>query len=111
MYAANQHVIRAASAEDERALRELAALDSQRPLSGPALIGEIDGRPAAAIALSVGRVVADPLRPTSAIRQALRLRASGAKAQSRTPAVEDRIRAALAAFRARAARPAATAGC
>jgi hypothetical protein len=111
MYAANQYVVRAASKGDERVLRELAALDSQRPLSGPTLIGELDGEPAAALALSDGRVVADPLRPTGALRQALRLRASAVTARSRTPALEERIRVALAGFRARAERRAASAGC
>jgi hypothetical protein len=48
MYPTNAYVIREATDADERALRWLAELDSQRPLSGPALVGEIDGSPAAA---------------------------------------------------------------
>ena len=52
MFAANAYVIRHATGADK-----LAELDSQRPLTGPALVGEIDGRPAAAISLTDGRVI------------------------------------------------------
>ena len=67
MYPANRYVIRQATAADERTLRQLAAHDGQRPLSGPALIGE---------------------------------RAGVLRAYSRTPSVTERIRAAMAPFRA-----------
>jgi hypothetical protein len=59
LYPPNHYVIRRATAEDEPALRQLAALDSQRPLSGPALIDEIDGVPAAALWHTEGRPIAD----------------------------------------------------
>ena len=51
MLPANTYVIRPATDDDQPALEALAELDSQRPLHRPALIGEIDGRPAAAISL------------------------------------------------------------
>jgi hypothetical protein len=40
MYSANRYVIRLATALDAPTLRRLAALDGQRPLSGPVLVGE-----------------------------------------------------------------------
>ena len=70
MLPANTYVIRQATVDDERALRGLAELDSQRPLDGPVLIGEIDGRAAAAISLADGRAVADPFQFTVHLRQA-----------------------------------------
>jgi hypothetical protein len=101
MYPANYYVIRPATAEDESALQQLAQLDSQRPLSGPALIGEIDGIPAAALSLTDGRLVADPLQPTTVLRPVLRMRAGALDAYSRTPSLAERIRAAMAPFRVR----------
>jgi hypothetical protein len=104
MYPGNYYVIRPATPEDERALRQLAELDSQRPLSGPALIAEIDGAPAAALSLTEGRVLADPFRRTAVLGQLLRMRAGALEAYSRTPSLAERIRAAMAPFRARTAR-------
>jgi hypothetical protein len=71
MFAANTYVIHHFAGADR-----LAELDSQRPVTGPALVGEIDGRPAAAISLADGRVVADPFRPTADVVELLRLRTS-----------------------------------
>lgn len=48
MFPSNAYVIRRATEDDEVELRRLAELDGQRPLTGPALVGEIDGKPAAA---------------------------------------------------------------
>jgi hypothetical protein len=90
MFAANSYVIRHVAGAER-----LAELDSQRPLSGPALVGDIDGRPAAAISLEDGRVVADPFQPTANLVALLRMRARGLHAQSRTPALRDRLRAAV----------------
>ena len=64
MFAADTYVIRMTTDEDARALRRLGELDSQPPLAGRALIGEIDGTPAAALSLGDGRVTADPFRRT-----------------------------------------------
>src|SRR5215213_7498904 len=54
MFPANAYVIRQATIDDHTTLERLAALDSQRPLRGPAVIGEIDGTPAAAISMADG---------------------------------------------------------
>jgi hypothetical protein len=75
---------RMAVAEDAPNLRRLAALDSQSPLSGPVLMGEIDGVPAAAIALTSGRVVADPFRPTAELVATMRMRAAALTGERRT---------------------------
>ena len=104
MYPANHYVIRPATPEDERALHQLAELARQRPLSGSALIGEIDDTPAAALSLTEGRIIADPFQPTAVLSQLLRMRASALVAYSRTPSLAERIRAAMAPFRARTAR-------
>jgi hypothetical protein len=90
MFAANAYVIRHAIGAER-----IAELDSQRPLTGPALIGEIDGRPAAAISLTDGRVVADPFQHTASLVALLRMRARGLRAAERTPALRDRLRAGV----------------
>jgi hypothetical protein len=95
MFAANTYVIRHVAGAER-----LAELDSQRPLIGPALVGEIDGRPAAAISLTDGRVVADPFQPTANLVALLRMRARGLRAHERTPALSDRLRAAVRVRRA-----------
>jgi hypothetical protein len=95
MFAANTYVIRHVVGAER-----LAELDSQRPLTGPALVGEIDGRPAAAISLTDGRVVADPFQPTANLVALLRMRARGLRAQERTPALRDRLRAGVRVSRA-----------
>jgi hypothetical protein len=86
--------------EDGPNLRRLAALDSQSPLSGPVLMGEINGVPAAAISLTSGRVVADPFRPTAELVATMRLRAAALTGQRRT-SLRERIAGGL-----RIARPA-----
>lgn len=91
MFPANAHIIRTASDSDGHGLRRLAELDSQRPLGGHILIGEIGGRPAAALSLNDGRVVADPFQHTAQLTQSLRLRAAALQAAAKTPSVRDRI--------------------
>ena len=59
----NAFTIRPRSESDEPTLAWLAALAAQPALRRPALIGDVDGMPAAAISLVDGRVVADPFRP------------------------------------------------
>ena len=95
MFPANAHVIRLATEEDVRALWQLAQLDSQRPLGGSILIGEIDGTPAAAVSLTDGRTVSDPSQPTGQLTQSLRLRASALHAVAKTPSLRDRLRAGV----------------
>ncbi|HEX6714338.1 MAG TPA: hypothetical protein VF066_13180 [Thermoleophilaceae bacterium] len=71
------HVIalRMAGADESRELRELAQLDSERPLTGDAIVALVDGRLVAAISLVDGRLIADPLVPTADARALLRQRA------------------------------------
>jgi hypothetical protein len=95
MFSATTYVIRPAIESDAAALRRLADLDSQRPLSGPVLLGELNGSPAAAIALTDNRVIADPFRKTGELAAHLRIRAMGLEAALRTPRLRDRIRAAI----------------
>jgi hypothetical protein len=101
VYPGYHYVIRIADTDDERALEHLAELDGQRPLSGPVLVGEIDGIRAAALSLRDGRIVADPFRHTAVLRQVLRMRASAMESYYWTPSLVERIRAGAASFRAR----------
>ena len=80
MHSTETYSIRQATDDDAWALRWLAELDSQRLLHGPALIGEIDGVPAAALSLTDGRVAADPFQATAVLRQMLRARADALRA-------------------------------
>jgi hypothetical protein len=98
VYPANAYVIRRATEGDETELRRLAELDSQRPLIGPALVGEIDGKVAAAVSAIDGRIVADPFQETGVLRQVLRLRLSAMRSYARTPSLAERMRAALQPF-------------
>ncbi|HEX5896795.1 MAG TPA: hypothetical protein VFY47_10755 [Thermoleophilaceae bacterium] len=95
MLPANTYVIRQATVDDEQALERLARLDTQRPLRGPVLIGELDGRPAAAVSLDDGRVIADPFEFTLQLRQVLRIRAAALHSHSRTPSLPERLRASI----------------
>jgi hypothetical protein len=58
---------------DETRLTRLAALDSARPLHGPALVAEADSRLLAALPLGSGRAIADPFEPTAELVELLRL--------------------------------------
>jgi hypothetical protein len=71
-------VIRPAYPDDAAALQRLAALDSRRPLRGPVLIAERDGRPLAALATRDDRSVADPFAPTADLVVLLRTYAADA---------------------------------
>lgn len=85
-------IIRKANEDDQSALQRLAELDSQRPLSAPALIAEIRGLPAAAISLTDGRIVADPFENTAVLRQLLRYRFGALQAYLRQPSLSKRMR-------------------
>jgi len=100
MFAPTTYVIRLAGDADEAALERLARLDSAAPLEHPVLLGEIDGRPAGALDLDTGRTVADPFQRTAHLLAHLRVRAATFEAAARTPAVADRIRAAMERTRA-----------
>lgn len=67
-------VIRLDAPGDEAALERLARLDSQRPLPGPVLLAEVDGRLRAALELEGDRVIADPFAQTADLLPLLRLR-------------------------------------
>ena len=75
--------IRAATHDDDAVLAELARLDSADPLKRPALLGSVDGAPAAAMSLVDGRVVADPFRPTDDVVALLREQHSRARRTGR----------------------------
>ena len=66
--------VRRSTSGDHSALAHLAALDSARPPSGPALIAEADSRILAALPLGSGRPIADPFHPTAELLQLLELR-------------------------------------
>jgi hypothetical protein len=94
MYASH-HVIRMAGDDDALALRRLAKLDSQAPLAGPVIVGEISGTPVAAVSLADDRAIADPFVPTAHLLIALHARATGMQAYARTPSLRDRLRAGV----------------
>ena len=95
MFPTNAYVIRRATPDDAVALRELAELDSRPALLGPALIGEIDGLPAAAVSLVDGRVVADPFKATARLRPLLQMRYRALRAFEETPSLTARVRAGV----------------
>src|SRR3954469_10288353 len=76
-------VIRPAYPDDAATLARLARLDSRRPLDGPVLVAERDGRLLAARATATGRHVADPLSPTAHLVAPLAVRAEAARAGGR----------------------------
>jgi hypothetical protein len=61
----------------------------------PALIGDIDGMPAAAISLIDGRVVEDPYRPPTGLGAHLRLHRSGWRIGRRQDAARKHVRAVI----------------
>jgi hypothetical protein len=97
MLSATADVIRLATDADSAALAWLASRDSQPPLEGPTLVGEVAGSLAAALSLRDGRLIADPFRPTPPIAAHLRIRAESLAAQRRTPSLATRLRAAVTA--------------
>ena len=96
MFAPTAYVIRLAGDADEAALERLAQLDSAEPLEHPILVGEIDGGVVAALDLDTERAIADPFVRTAHLLAHLRVRAACFEAAAQTPAVADRIRAAMA---------------
>ncbi|HSD79391.1 MAG TPA: hypothetical protein VLB47_01980 [Solirubrobacteraceae bacterium] len=95
LYHPKLYAIRPADHRDAEALRHLAELRSQRPLSGPALVGEIDGEVAAAVSLTDHGAVADPRRATDSLLAHLRVRARGVRAAEAMPSLRERMRAAV----------------
>jgi hypothetical protein len=60
--------------EDRAPLARLAELDSNRPLEGPVLGVEVEGRLLAAISLATGETIADPFSRTRELTELLRTR-------------------------------------
>jgi hypothetical protein len=85
-------VIRHASDADARTLIDLAQLDDRAPLTGPALIAEVDGVARAALDLHDGSVAADPFARTAQLVELLQVHARG------THAVNDSLRGRLASL-------------
>ena len=77
-------VIRRATDTDIPTLADLATLDSREPLTGPALIAELDGIARAALDLHDGSVAADPFAPTAELVELLRLHAGSTRTASHT---------------------------
>jgi hypothetical protein len=77
MRSATAFTVRRANDADEPTLVWLGALAGQPSVRRPALIGDVDGVPTAAISLADGRGVADPFRPTAGVVAHLRLYRSG----------------------------------
>jgi hypothetical protein len=78
-------VLRPARPEDDADLIRLAALDSARPLPGPALVAERSGAIVAALCLSTGRAVADPFVPSAHLVALLRHHAARRPTRRRLP--------------------------
>lgn len=76
--------LRWASEHDDATLEDLAALDGVAVPTGRVLIGEVGGRPWAAISLSSGQIAADPFRPTASVGELLRVRATQITAAAAT---------------------------
>src|SRR4051812_18798610 len=69
-------VIRPAYPDDNATLERLARLDSRRPLDGPMLVAERDGRVLAALSTRDGASIADPFSPTADLVALLRMHAA-----------------------------------
>src|SRR3954465_710631 len=92
---ATAYTIRPARASDDPTLRWLAALAGAPPVRRPALLGDIDGIPAAPMSLADGRVVADPFRPAAGLAARLRLHRSGWRAHRSPEGLRAQVRALI----------------
>ena len=97
MFAANTYRIYSAEEQHADTLRFLADFAGQPPLTGAALIGEIEGIPAAVMSLADSRVIADPLVDTDHLAACLRVRAQALNAAKATPSLRERLLVLLAA--------------
>jgi hypothetical protein len=95
MFAANSHVIRFATSSDAMGLRRLAAQAGERALSRPVMIGEVDGRTAAAVSLVDLRVISDGSPGTERLPALLSMRARATRAHRAMPSVRERMIAML----------------
>jgi hypothetical protein len=93
----HEMVLRADRPTDEQVLRQLAALDSVRPIKGRALVAEVDGRAVAAIGIDDRKVVADPFEHTADVVELLKIRADRVEPRlARKHGLRDRFRAVAA---------------
>lgn len=92
MFPANAYVIRIAGDADQPDLDRLAALNDGTPLEHPILIGEIRGRPAAALDMDANIIYSDPFANVRTLPIHLRLQAAGIAAAAEEPDVAERIR-------------------
>ena len=109
MFAVNTYHIRVAKAEDMDTLHRLAEQNSERPLDGRVLIGEIEGVGVAALSLSDGRVIADSSPRIDHLVANLRVRAVSMWAYEAAPSLHDRMLAGLPAWYRAIAKPTRTA--
>jgi hypothetical protein len=84
-------LLRPARAGDEADLLRVAALDSARPLDGPALVAEENGAIVAALCLSSGRAVANPFVPSLHLVELLRQHATRLPAPAEAPRARRRL--------------------
>jgi hypothetical protein len=77
------YTLRPAHADDCDALTKLAQLDSAKPLKGDVMIAFAGDRPAAAMSLYDGRIIADPFLLTADAAALLRLYAAPSSRGSR----------------------------
>ena len=101
MFPTNAYVIRQATPDDDGALRRLAELAGRQPLSGPVLIGELGGIPAAAVSLADGRIAADPSKPTARLVPLLGIRFRAQRAFKDQPSLPERLKASMSGWKAR----------
>src|SRR3954447_24812264 len=92
MFSTDSYLIRAALPADESLLLRISVLDSQATIQRPALIGEVNGVPAAVVELETGRVAADPFVTTDALLAHLRVRAAILRPPVRPTRLGDRLR-------------------
>jgi hypothetical protein len=99
MLPANAITIRTATEIDDEALRQLAILDTRRPLAGHILVAEEDGAVTAALSLDERRAIANPFEPSAAALELLRARARALRVQGFRPSLRERLVAPLRALR------------
>ena len=87
--------IRRAEESDDPTLGYLASMAFEPAVRRPALVGEVDGVPVAAISLADGRVVADPYHSVPGLEHHLLLHRSGWRARGSRDEMRRRVRAAL----------------
>ena len=78
-------IIRSSNEHDAPALARLAALDSSMPLSGTALVAEVDGELRAALPIDGGRAIADPFAHTAHLLELLRSHAAALETAAHRP--------------------------